>query len=189
MERRALLKATAAIGALAGCLSSSLPGERPSEGQSPTADETPLPDPPACTDPERPEYEGENPPVEVVAYPETSPAVDATAEMLEYMAAYERAYRTHALLEEYGRTLESVSVGVEERRSFHAPSGSAIGRVRYNYGYQRGSVHSDSPTIRASYYVDASVVARAAARGPSEDETALDPNPLTEGDVVECFSE
>lgn len=81
-----------------------------------------------------------------------------------------------------------VAQGLSVRRreaSGRLGSGTTV-RLRYTYWEtlerEDGTVHGDSPTIVVSYYVDDSVVLRAAAMGHDADA----PDPLAAGGLLEC---
>ena len=127
-----------------------------------------------------------------LAYPQRPESLADQSAVVDYVTRYERAYRRNDLRTEHGSALRTVGLAVEGTRTYDAPEGAAIVRVRYTFYYEVGGptetpVHADSPTTYASYYVDESVVLRAAASGLREDESALDPDPLAEGVPVECF--
>jgi len=107
--------------------------------------------------------------------------------MADYITTYETAYRTNWLPGEHEDDLNDAYFGVGEPRFFDTPSALIIGRLRYTYGFETRQAIADSPTIYASYYADASVVTRAERRRYMMDETVLQPDPHTDGQVLKCF--
>jgi hypothetical protein len=70
-------------------------------------------------------------------------------------------------------------------------------RVLYTYYYNyddspdpetTATVHADSPTMYATYYLDDRVLVRAGEYGMLDDESALRPDPWDSGKVVECWA-
>lgn len=194
MDRRSFLATTALLGGLAGCTGAGTGGPlgdafgSSTQRQTPsaTATETP-PEPPSCTDPGRPEPERGSDGVEPMSYPATRPDLEESEAMGDYITAYERAYRTNSLLEEYGTDLTYVTVVEGNPRFFDSSSASVIGRLEYFYVFETTEDRTRSPTVYASYYIDDSVVVRTWSRGYIGDESELDPDPREVGDVLECF--
>lgn len=108
-----------------------------------------------------------------------------------YVERYERAYRLNELRSRWGANLDHAGVFVEGTDTYDAPDGAVIARVEYAYGAgiegNDGPIEVDSPTIYASYYVDDDVVLRAVEEGHQEDESRLIPDPIEQGQPVECF--
>lgn len=189
-RRRFLLKATVAMGGLAGCTATG--GESPTGTETPigtptASPSTPEREPPDCVNPDRPEPENGSGNIEPAAYPEAPPAFDQIEAMADFIVAYEEAYRTNALLEKYGRELREVHLGIGEPRFFDSTPESTIARVKYTYGFDTNELVADSPTTYASYYIDDSVLSRAEQEGVLDDESILKPDPLTDGNVLQCF--
>lgn len=105
-----------------------------------------------------------------------------------FVEGYERAYRRNGLLAEYGGSLIDQGTAVDWVRTLDATTTAGVGRLQYRYSatIDEGEeiVVSDSPTVVATYYVDDSVVVRAAATGRRERRDVLDPDPWETGEVL-----
>lgn len=123
--------------------------------------------------------------VEPISYPPISELLDGTDGVVEY----ERAYRRNSLVATEGQSLVGFGMSNVDATEHDSPDSSNVVRVEYTFYYEtedeNGEVTiTDSPTINASYYVDDAVVIRAEKRGPTDD--GLDPDPLADGEVLEC---
>lgn len=198
MQRRSvLLGAALTASGFAGCISAvrdapEATAAPPAPGNSstdvPTASPTITgPEPPGCDDPDRPEPGSGSEVVEPASYPNEPPSLADDEAVAAYVRAYEEAYRRNDLIEQHGNELRDVQIGVGEPRFYESPPGSRIARTTYTYGYTVGSTIADSPNTHVSYYVDNSVVVRAEHVGVLDDEGELEPDPLVDGEVLECF--
>ncbi|MFD1586300.1 hypothetical protein ACFR9U_04860 [Halorientalis brevis] len=124
-------------------------------------------------------------------YPDRPDSLSNESTVRTYVKSYERAYRLSALHEDYESSLDHAGVSVSNMWTHEAPEGAMIVRLkyRYRYGYEEGGspIEADSPTIYASYYIDDAVMLRAVHEGNQEDESGLDPDPVKQGQPVECF--
>ncbi|QLG60648.1 hypothetical protein [Halorarum salinum] len=129
--------------------------------------------------------------VEPTSYPDPLDSFDDDDSTVEYVEAYERAYRRNTLVAEWGARLTQFFVGIEGTKSFSSPGNAALVRIQYHYSEtverSGGTVIGDSPTIFVTYYLDQSVLIRAESSDRPEDLAALDPDPWLAGDPVECF--
>lgn len=188
MNRRHLLLAGAGATLLSGCLGG---GTGTADGTGTTG---------ATTDDCRAGYRPPEPapddePPGAAArydYPERPDALSGGA-ALDYLRAYERAFRLNELREEYGERLQNAGVVVYDEWRYDAPEGTVLGQVEYtySYGYEEGPdgrvVQGDSPYVYASYFVDDAGVHRAIVRGHREEPSSLARDPRAPGWVVECF--
>lgn len=131
-------------------------------------------------------------PSEEQAYPSPPASLSEEQRVVEFVAAYERAYRRNALRATHGEHLRDVGVSVNDQWVHDASAGSAVVRLRYAYFYTVGRpdetpIHADSPVTYVSYYLDEAVAIRAVDEGLREDESALDPDPWDTGSPVACF--
>lgn len=137
--------------------------------------------------------EDEREPVGPKPYPDPPESVPDDESAVEYVTAYEEAYRRNALVERHGSNLVGHGNSVERTWTHDSPDDAAVVRLRYVY-YEDvedsgGTSHGDSPTTYVSYYVDDSMVVRAETEGQLDDEGALEPDPWSSGAVLECVEE
>jgi hypothetical protein len=158
-------------------------------------------EPPAynCEEATRPEPDApdDEDAIAPAAYPDRPGSLSDDERAVQYVEAYETAYRRNSLVAQYWNQLVRFSVSVDERWTYDVPTDAAVVRLQYRYSEEvetpNGIVIGDSPSIFVSYYVDESVVVRAERRGRREDESesgsepALDPDPWREGEPLECF--
>ncbi len=202
-RRQALLAGGSCLGALlSGCVgetagpATGTPGQTATETASETATGTPTTETLTydCDAVSRPASPGPDadPPgdVERYTYP-ARPESLSNQEMRSCVKRYERAYRLNKLRSRHGTYLEQASVFVDATDTDDAPDGAGIARVEYAYGARiegdDGPIEMDSPTVYAAYYVDDDVVLRAVETGHRDDETQLIPDPMEQGEPVECF--
>jgi hypothetical protein len=119
-------------------------------------------------------------------YPTGPPPVSDREAAIDYADAYERAYRDHADGDAGPITIETTG-----RRTYRSPPESVLYRRRYRYEYHQ--YDQDVATVvkgttRATYYLGADRVFRAAAEGPGL-PYELDPNPWERGQTLQCFEE
>ncbi|WP_157525804.1 hypothetical protein [Halorientalis sp. IM1011] len=132
--------------------------------------------------------------VEPLEYPDDGPPpLGDDQAVVGYVKQYEHALVQKRIRSETRGRVTGFGLS-GDARTFDAPPDAAIVRFRYSYHYgfenHAGStVHSDSPTNYATYYVDESVVVRAHRKGflDDEKEQALIPDPWGSGDPVQCF--
>lgn len=205
IRRRDLLTGIGLSGVLAGCLGTErlagnndaeTPTERIEISEGGTSfegrDEPPEYD---CETADRPEPDApdasEEEAVEPLSYPDPLDSFDDDTTTIEYVEAYERAYRRNTLVAEWGAQLIQFSMGIEGTKRFDSPVDAALVRIQYHYSetveQSDGTVVGDSPTIFVTYYLDQSVVIRAESSDRPEDLDALDPDPWLAGNPVECF--
>jgi hypothetical protein len=122
-------------------------------------------------------------------YPDEPPPVDDVDDAVEYATEFERAYRYNAELER-NPGLDEVHVHYVEANAFDAPPGAVACRLRYEFSTREeradDAVVIGDDAAHASYYLDASVVVRTAARGLGR-EGDLGPDPWRDGRPVACF--
>lgn len=125
--------------------------------------------------------------VSPLAYPDR-PASYTEQAVGSFVAAFERAYRRNALLAENGGDLIAQSLWPAWTNVLATGDSAAVARTQYQYSasVEDGDrvVVSDSASHLVSYYVDASVVVRAAATAQREQENALVPDPWQRGVVL-----
>jgi hypothetical protein len=204
--RRALLATLGAAlpVALAGCLADT-PGDVGSPTDASQTDERTTdstlrgrPDV-ACTSASRPPETAigdAETPSDASRYPARPDSLSDESAVETYLTQYERAYRRNALAEQHGDELTTAGVPLGSTRWFDSQEGAAVVRVRYTYYYNyadssdpetTATVHADSPTTYATYYLDDRVLVRAGEYGMLDDESALRPDPWDSGRVVECW--
>jgi hypothetical protein len=187
-RRRTLAAASALlVGSLAGCQAPGDPGR-----DAPDYDCADAARPPPAT------VGDATDPTAASRYPDPPADPGDTDAVAAFVTAHERAFRRNGLAREYGDRLKTVGVSPGGTRSFDAPDGASVVRLRYHYYYETASeeagadgtptrIHADSATTWATYYVDGEVAVRAETTGPLDDESALVPDPWTEGEPVVCF--
>lgn len=130
-------------------------------------------------------------------YPDRPESLTDDERMVQYVEAYEEAYRRNSLVAKYWNSLVRFGMSVSETWTYDDPDDAAVVRLQYRYSEEvetrDGVMVGDSATIFVSYYVDASVVIRAERTGLREDESelrpndAFDPDPWEQGEPLECF--
>lgn len=208
--RRAVLSAvgTALPVALAGCLAGTpadpatdddATSDDDSPEESTTAESTPRGRPAVdCATADRPAAapigDAETP-TDASRYPERPDSLSDESAVETYLTEYERAYRRNALAEQFGDELTTAGVPLGATRHFDSRDGSAVVRVRYQFYYEyaddpntTATIHADSATTYATYYLDDRVLVRAASSGRLDDESVLRPDPWEHGEVVECWT-
>lgn len=158
-------------------------------------------EPPAydCEETDRPEPDppDDEDAIGPATYPDRPESLTDDERMVQYVEAYEAAYRRNSLVAKYWNSLVRFNLSVSETWTYDGPDDAAVVRLQYQYSDEvetrDGVMVGDSPTIFVSYYVDASVVIRAERTGLREDESelrpddALDPDPWKLGEPLECF--
>ncbi len=146
----------------------------------------------ACDDVSRPDPD---PPdgstLEPRPYPSSQPSLDA--DVVEYVTAFERAYRHNAFLDRYGTAARSVDLRRTDGRAsaVGAPSNpdAVVAAIRYDLTTETGRSGvepRDRWDVRVVYYVDENVVLRARYHGVAE-ELRFEPDPRRQGKLVACF--
>lgn len=193
MGRRAFLALGGSVLSLsaAGCLEAVWSGFAGSSAE-------PLPDAPDvdCSDASRPQpgsQDGEEF-VQPVAYPGRPPEQLDDESAIEYAERFEEAYRTNEQLVEMDR-LQRVSVAVVETRTFDAPDGAAVVRLRTHYSGTAAGIENEQPPVEfdswdvmVTYYIDPALVVRTETHRSAVDIAALDPDPWESGEPVACFA-
>lgn len=182
-RRRALLAGSSFLGVLlSGCAGGYSGGEQ--ETPAYDCDETDRPTSPP-SDADLPGGQAR------YAYPERPDSLSNESTVRTFVTSYERAYRRNTLREDHGSSLDYIDISINETAIHEAPEGAAIVRLTYHYGYGTAEggdlVHADSPQISVSYYIDDAVLLRAATEGHREDEAEPYPDPVDQGQPVECF--
>lgn len=187
MDRRRFLGATGAflLSTSAGCLDTvplRAPGTKRMQPPEAECSAIERPAPPA------PVADGAIQPVEYPG-PPACPLEEAAA--LEFATAFERAYRRNLEVQsadphliEYGMTVRDRTIADGATR----PEGSALVHLQYVFhgSVAEGPIYDSSPQF-VSYYVDPTLVVRAATSEPGV-PTEIDwPDPWTSGTAVACF--
>lgn len=212
MNRRTLVSAVGATIALSGCLSDDPVNGHADDGSDPSVEGSDTdsvrdhfddgPERPDCTresetveiergDGETNEYET----AETIPYPD-SPAEFTTDALVEYAAAFERAYITRNVLCDGGGDdyVLDIANGIEERETFDWYDDITIVYLQRFAGASHGigddgaEWQSDiGPTV-ACYAIDETGVARVQTRYQSSDEyESGGPDPIDEGSLVHVF--
>jgi hypothetical protein len=149
----------------------------PSPEQLPTAARPPATEPPNAT-------EDTNEPL---SYPDNPASYTAEA-VGEFVEAYERAYRRNDLLDEYGSALAGQGLYPNGVETLAVTEGAGVGRIQYTYSatvkQADGYVIDDSVVYLVTYYVDESVVVRAATTDQREHRDVLVPDPWESGVIL-----
>jgi hypothetical protein len=130
---------------------------------------------------------------EPLDYPDGPPPLGEDQTVVEYVTQYERALVQRRVRNDAPERVTAFGLN-GGTRTYAAPADAALVRFRYTYYYEyeaagNRSVHADSPTNYATYYVDESVVVRAEREGflDDADEEKLIPDPWEDGEPIECF--
>ncbi|WP_254762637.1 hypothetical protein [Natrinema marinum] len=114
-----------------------------------------------------------------------------TADVAEYVTAFERTYRLNAFIARYGGVTRTFDFRLGTRRTASVGSetdGTAV-LVAIVYDLTTGtrqSPPSDEWDTRVTYYLDENVLLRARYAGIAEKPT-LEPDPRRQGKPVACF--
>lgn len=144
-----------------------------------------------CQEVSRPEPEqAETNALQPRTYP--SPPSSLVPGAVQYVTAFERAYRQNAFLVQYGSAARTIDLRRKDSRT------AAIGSIAnpdavmvtiiYDLTTETGQSAEprDRWEIRVVYYVDENVVLRSQYHGIAE-ELRSEPDPRTHGELVACF--
>lgn len=150
----------------------------PSSDNLPTVDRLPATEPPNATDDT----------IQPLSYPD-KPAAYTAESVAEFVEAYERAYRRNSLLNDHGSVLIAQGLYSNGAETLAVTEGAGIGRIQYTYSASIEEtdrvIVEDSVSYLVTYYVDESVVVRAATTDQREHRDVLVPDPWGSGVILE----